>query len=288
MSLIEQSRQENGERVKKSDILVVKVGGAKAVDFNAVCRDVKTVINLGQQLVLVHGGSDRANELSVERGYPPRFVESKSGLVSRYTDQKTRDIIVDAFGQVRDGLVNKLRQLEIPAIGLTGFEDHLLTGKRKDAIRVVEDGKLKVLRGDYTGRVESVNTDFLNTLLDKGYVPVISPLAASEEEGRIEVINTDGDRTAAAIAGALKARRLIILTNVPGVLKDPDNPSSLITNISQTELAGIIENIAKGRMKKKIMGAQEALSNGIPVVIANSIREHPIQAALNGIGTVIQ
>ncbi len=122
-----------------------------------------------------------------------------------------------AAGRINKLLVERLQQLGVNAVGLSGLDGRLLEGKRKDSLRIVENGKRKVLRGEYSGKIEKVNGTLLKTLLEAGYVPVVAPLAISYEG---EALNVDGDRVAAAIAAALKAETVIILSNVPGLLRD--------------------------------------------------------------------
>ena len=120
----------------------------------------------------------------------------------------------------------------------------------------------------------------LHQLLDAGYMPVIAPLALSHEG---ECLNVDGDRAAAAVASALHASALVLLTNVPGLLRNPDDPSTLIRAIPAAQLTDSME-YARGRMRKKLLGAQEALHGGVPrVLIAASLQD-----ALNGAGTTIE
>jgi len=266
--------------------IVVKLGGTEGVDFSAICQDAAALLKTGQRLVLVHGGSAEANALGEAVGYPPRFVTSPSGFTSRYTDRKTLEIFAMAVnGKVNTLLVEQLQTIGVNALGISGLDGQLMVAKRKAAIRIVENGKRKMLRDDYTGKIQQVNADLLNTLLDAGYTPVIAPLAVSEEG---EALNVDADRAAAMVAAVLKADTLLLLTAVPGLLKDFPNESTLIKKISQSELESALE-IAQGRMKKKVLGAGEALEGGVgQVIIADGRVENPISNALEGNGTVIE
>jgi len=152
-------------------------------------------------------------------------------------------------------------------------------------IRIVEGGKKKVLRDDYTGRVDKVNVELIRLLTEAGYTLAICPPALSYED---EIINVDGDRAAATLAEALDADTLVILSNVPGLLRDPEDESSLIPRISREELARY-DRFAKGRMKKKLLGTEEALEAGVRRIVLGDARvERPIQQALAGKGTVIE
>ncbi len=266
-------------------MIVVKVGGSEGVDLDRVCRDVASLVADGQRLVLVHGGSHETNVLSEKLGKPPRFVTSVSGHVSRYTDRETLEIFTMVYaGKVNKLIVEKLQQLGVNAVGLCGGDGRLLEGRRKPTLKIVEGGKRKVLRDDYTGKVERVNIGLAQLLLDGGYLLVVCPPAISYEG---ELVNVDGDRAAAALAEALRAEKLIILSNVPGLLRDVEDESSLIRRIPREEVEASL-SYAKGRMTKKVMGAQEALESGVgQVIFADSRVEQPIRNALAGEGTVI-
>ena len=270
----------------QATIVVVKLGGTEGVDFSAICRDAADLLAEGARLVLVHGGSAEANALGEALGYPPRFVTSPSGYTSRYTDRRTLEIFAMAVnGKVNTLLVEQLQSLGVNAFGLSGLDGGVLRAKRKAAIRIIENGKRKILRDDYTGKIEGVNAALLETLLAAGVVPVVAPLAVSEKG---EALNVDADRAAAEIAAALKAETLLLLTAVPGLMRNFPDESTLIPRIPAAELESALE-YARGRMKKKILGAGEALSGGVGrVVIADGRVAHPITDALAGKGTVIE
>jgi [amino group carrier protein]-L-2-aminoadipate 6-kinase len=267
-------------------ITVVKLGGTEGIDFSAVCADAAALLNQGNKLVLVHGGSAEANSLGEALGTPPKFITSPSGYTSRYTDAKTLEIFIMAVnGKVNTLLVEQLQQIGINAIGLSGLDGRLMQAARKETIQSIENGKRKVIRDDYTGRIEKVNEDLLHLLLDAGYLPVIAPLALSQKG---EALNVDADRAAAMVAAALHAESLILLTAVPGLMKDFPDAATLIQNLSRNQIPTALE-VAQGRMKKKVLGAEEALQGGVRrVIIADGRIENPIANALMGKGTVIQ
>jgi len=267
-------------------IIVVKLGGTEGVDFSAICQDAADLLEKKQRLVLVHGGSAEANALGESVGYPPRFVTSPSGFTSRYTDRQTLEIFAMAVnGKVNTLLVEQLQSLGINALGLSGVDGRLMQAQRKASIRIIENGKKKILRDDFTGKIEQVNAGLIETLLVGGYTPVVAPMAVSENG---EALNVDADRAAAMIAAALNVDTLLLLTAVPGLLKDFPDEGSLIKTLSQAQLEGAID-IAQGRMKKKVLGAGEALKGGVgQVIIADGRVEKPISNALQGNGTVIK
>ena len=267
-------------------MIVVKVGGGAGMDYDALCADVAELWRAGQRLVLVHGGSHETNQLAERLGHPPRFVTSPSGFSSRYTDRATLEIFLMAVaGKVNQTLVERLQRLGINALGLAGIDGRVLEGPRKSAIRVVEDGKQKILRDDWTGTIERVNAGLLRLLLDAGYLPVVAPIAASAQG---QAVNVDGDRAAAALAEGLDADTLLLLSNVPGLLRSFPDESSLIARIPRGAV-GDYAGVAQGRMKKKVLGAVEALAGGVGRVILGDARvAQPISRALAGQGTVIE
>jgi len=266
-------------------MLTVKIGGGEGIRYDLIAADVATLRASGTSLVLVHGGSHETNVLSERLGKPPRFVTSASGHESRYTDRETLEIFEMIYcGKINKGLVERLQGLGVQAVGLSGIDGRLLEARRKDTITIVENGRKRVLRDDLTGTIESVNVSLLRTLLDGGYLPVVTPPAISHEH---VAVNVDGDRAAAQIAGALGADDLVILSNVPGLLRDIADPASLVTHIEASSLDDHMD-LAKGRMKRKLVAAGEALAAGVRRVVLGDARiDAPIQAALSGRGTVI-
>ena len=265
--------------------IVVKLGGTEGVDFAAACQDAAGLLAAGRRLVLVHGGSAEANALGEALDEPPRFITSPSGYTSRYTDRRTLEIFVMAVnGKVNTLLVESLQAFGVNALGLSGLDGRLLVAQRKEAVVSVEDGKRKVIRDDYTGKIETVNAALLGALLEAGTLPVVAPLAVGEKG---EALNVDADRAAAMIAAALGAEALVLLTAAPGLLRRFPDESSLIENLPRRQLEEALE-LAQGRMKKKVLGASEALVGGVGrVIIADGRVARPISAALDGGGTHI-
>ncbi len=267
-------------------MIVLKIGGSSGIHLDYVCADVAALVKEGKPMVIMHGAGKEADALGETLGHPAKHVTSPQGYTSRYTDRATLEIFaMAARGKINTFLVERLQKLGVNAIGLSGVDGRLLEGTRKDAIRIVENGKQRILRDDYTGKVEKVNVPLITTLLNTGYLPVIAPLAISYQG---DAINIDGDRAAAMIAGALGAEQLVILTNVPGLLRNYPDEASLIAHIDKHRVEQSID-FAEGRMKKKVLGASEALALGVKqVIFADGRVEQPIQRALEGKGTVIE
>ncbi len=263
--------------------LVVKIGGAAGIATINIVNEIAQCVVGGQRIVLLHGGSDLTNTLSQQVGQPVRMITSPSGMVSRYTDGETLRLYAMAVaGQINTELVALLQQQGVNALGLAGVDGRLLLARRKAVVRSVSpEGRVQVLRDDYTGQVEQVNRALLFQLLDAGYTPVIAPLALSHEGERL---NVDGDRAAAAVASALHAEALVLMTNVPGLLSNVDDPTTLISTIPAENLGNYME-YAQGRMRKKLLGAREALNGGVPRVCIGS---DSLFAVLDGAGTTIE
>lgn len=268
-----------------ASLIVVKVGGAAGIDYDRLCEDIAALWQEGQKLILVHGGSSETNRIAERLGHPPRFVTSPSGYSSRFTDRETLEIFEMVYcGKVNKGIVERLQKLEVNAVGLSGLDGRIFEGKHKDKVRSVEGGKTKILRGDHTGTVERVNVHLLELLLSNGYLPVLTPPGSSYQGA---AVNVDGDRAAAAVAQAFGADALLLLSNVPGLLRNFPDETSLIAEIPADRVEDYLE-VAQDRMKKKVLGAAEAVRGGVKRVIFGDARlEHPVRQALAGRGTVV-
>lgn len=260
-------------------IRVIKLGGGAGVEHTPVLQNLAVRIQSGERWILVHGTSDAANKLAEQVGYPARTITTQGGHTSRYTDARTIEIYSAAAASVNQQLTAQIASYGVSAVGLAG--PNLIQAKRHAAIRAIMNGRQIVIRDDYSGTITGVNMHALTALLDAGFTPVVAPVAMGEAYERL---NVDGDLVAATIASAFRADTLIILSNVPGLLRDVNDPGSLIPQFIVNELPRY-EGFAAGRMKKKLMAAQEA--NAARVILADSRLDSPIDAALNGAGTHI-
>ena len=262
--------------------LVVKVGGAAGNAVGPTLDDLAPRTNY----VLVHGGSDEVDRLGTALGRPPEFYTSPSGVVSRKSDPAHLEVVVLALaGKVQTALVAGLAARGVRAVGLSGVDGGLLRARRKEGARAVVDGRVLRVADDLSGTVESADATFLRALLGAGLVPVVGPPAITEKG---EVVNVDADRAAAAVAVALGASDLVLLTNVPGVLRDPADPTTLLREVDRRSMDEVVA-IAGGRMRKKVLAAREALEGGVGrVVIASSAVPTPVTRALAGEGTVFR
>lgn len=267
-------------------MIVVKVGGGTSLNIEAIVADLVALRAAGTELLLVHGGAQTTNAVAEALGHPPQFVTSETGHVSRRTDRRTLEIFEMVYcGQLNKMWVEKLQTAGVNAVGLSGLDGRIFEGTRKDTLRIKVDGRRLVLRDDWTGTVERVNTHLLRLLIDGGYFPVLTPPGASTAG---EAVNVDGDRAAAMVAGAFGAEALLILTDTPGLLRAFPDESTLITEIPRAQ-ADRFMPYAEGRMKKKVMGAVEAIAGGVrKVIFADGRIEQPLSRALAGGGTHIQ
>lgn len=259
------------------DVMVVKVGGVVRPD--AVLDDIAALSAGGAKVILVHGGGPAIDELASALDVPRRTIQSPDGSRSRRTDAEALDVMSMALlGRVKPALVSGLRARGVLAAGLCGADGALLTAKRKPALRSVEGDRIRLIRDDRSGTVTTVLPEILYALLAAGITPVVSPPAATV---RGELLNVDSDQVAAQIAVAMRAAALILLSDVPGVLSDPADPSSLIPALTE-EPPGVT-----GRMRHKIRAAMRAREHVRRVVIGTGDAERPVEMALRGAGTLI-
>ena len=167
-----------------------------------------------------------------------------------------------------------LQKHGINAVGLSGVDGKIIQAERKKKLIVMnEKGRKMIIDGGYTGKIQDVNAGLIRSILDQGYVPVISPIAISEE---CDFLNVDGDRAAAYIAGKMQSDKILFLTNVDGLLMD----EKLVEKLTLTEAKEILPKIGFG-MEKKILAATEALEMGVKeALIANGKKENPISTAI--------
>jgi len=254
---------------------VVKAGGSAGIDRDSVA-DLIADVARSDEIVLVHGASAETDKLQERFGHPAETIVSPSGHQSRRTDRRTLELFAMAALGIEGFLyVEKLQARGVDAVGLSGLSGRLLIAERK-AVRSVKDGKTVILRDDYTGTVKAVNVPLLRQFMGPSRVPVVAPLALSTEN---EAVNVDGDRVAARIAVAIEADALLILTNVAGLLRDLSDPGSLVADATLAEA----EELAQGRMKKKILAAREAIEGGVGEVVIRSAAGDPrVRTVIHG------
>lgn len=263
-----------------NNILVVKLGGGKGLDLIASCDDLAQIAQQ-RPLVVVHGVSAIMNQMCKDLGIEVQSLTSPSGHSSRYTMPEVRDIFVRASELANERVVSALRQRGVNAIGLVG-DDVVIHGTRKKAIRAVVNGRVRVVRDDYSGSIQYTDAQKLLSILEQGQIPVLPPMATSDDG----LLNVDGDRASASVAGAIHADDLLILSNVRGLYREFPNEDTFVNEVPHTQLEKAL-SWAEGRMKRKVLGAQEALDGGVQrVIIGDGRITNPATTALSGIGTV--
>ena len=269
-----------------SRAIVIKIGGGEGIDLEGVLDQFADLVHSGVRAVLVHGGSHETNVIAEQLGHPPQFLTSPSGHTSRRTDRNTLEIFEMVYcGKINKRIVEHLQQAGVNAMGLSGLDGGIWRGRRKSAFRAIVNGRTIMIRDDLSGRVDRVDRELLDLLLDTGRTPVLTPPAVTDDG---VAINVDADRAAAATAAALNADELLLLSNVPGVLRDPEDAKSRIESASIHDLDDV-QQAATGRMKNKVLAAKEALENGVPrVVIGSANGNQAIWNARNAIGTVFE
>jgi acetylglutamate/LysW-gamma-L-alpha-aminoadipate kinase len=265
-------------------LLVIKMGGSilKEGASNDLVADLKAVVK-EHQVVLVHGGGVEVTEIASKLGKEQKFIMSPDGFRSRYTDRETIEIYTMVMaGKLNKQIVLALEAQGINAVGLTGLDSAILKAERKTKLVAVDErGRKKVIDGGYTGKITQVNTELLSLLLEKAYLPIVTPIALSQS---CDPLNVDGDRTAAILAGALKADKLILLTDVEGLILKGE----CVPKIVATEVKEVLSQIGGG-MSTKVHAGLEALNQGVKeVLVTSGTVNQPITLALNHkIGTVI-
>jgi [amino group carrier protein]-L-2-aminoadipate/L-glutamate 6-kinase len=259
------------------DPVVVKCGGNAAVDGAAICADVAELHAAGVPVVMVHGGSADIDSLADRLGVPRRRLVAADGVSTRYTDDATMEVVRLALaGAVKPRLVAELTRLGVPAVGLTGADGRLLRIRAAGPTRAVVDGRTVLVRDNRAGRIAGVRSSVLLTLLGGGFLPVVSPPAVTSDG---VTVNVDADRVAAAVAVALGASDLLLLTGAPGVLRDGTVLAELPVGPQPPAFAG-------GGMALKLHAGHEALAGGVPrVQVAPGTGPSPVRDALAGAGT---
>ncbi|MBQ9121772.1 MAG: acetylglutamate kinase [Clostridia bacterium] len=257
-------------------IVVIKYGGNAMINEHLkeqVMEDIALLWLIGVKVVLVHGGGPEINEVMNKFGKKPEFVD---GL--RVTDKETVDIVQMVLaGKVNKSLVTLLQMKGGHAVGLSGMDGGIIEAKIKDECL------------GYVGTITKIRTQPITDLLEKNYIPVISTVA-SDRQGN--VYNINGDTAAAYIAGALNAERLIMMTDIAGILRDKDDPSSLIPEITVSEAKKLHEEgIISGGMIPKVDCCIEAIRKGVKnVTIMDGRISHSILMELltdEGAGTMV-
>ena len=257
--------------------VVVKYGGNAMINQQLkeqVMEDIVLLWLIGVKVVLVHGGGPEINDLMQRLGKKAQFVD---GL--RVTDKETMDIVQMVLaGKVNKTLVNMLESFGGKAVGLSGMDGRLIEAEIKDE------------RLGFVGKITKINIEPVYDLLEKGYIPVISTLGCDKNGN---TYNINGDTAAARIAGALNAQRLIMMTDIAGILMDKSDPNTLIPELSISKAGELYENgVISGGMIPKVDCCIDAIKSGVKnVVIMDGRVPHSILMELltdEGAGTLVK
>lgn len=257
-------------------IVVVKYGGNAMTDEklkSSVMKDIVIMSLIGMKVVLVHGGGPEITEMLDKLGKETEFVD---GL--RVTDRETADVVQMVLsGKINKSLVNLIESKGGKAMGICGTDGHMIQAKQLDP------------RMGYVGEITKVNTQPILDLLEKGYIPVVSSVGC-DNNGNIYNINAD--TAAAKIAGMLGAECLISMTNIAGILKDKDDPKSLISELNLDDAAKLMEEgVIAGGMIPKVECCVNAINWGVrKVFVIDGTIKHSILIEIltdEGIGTMV-
>ncbi len=248
-------------RAYRDQVFVVKLGGEVLADPRAVdgiTGQVSLLSSLGIQVVVVHGGGPQATALSRRMGHEPRIVAGR-----RVTDDDALAVAKMVYaGQLNVDLLASLRAHEAQGVGLSGVDADLITAHRRPPVKMVDDdGKTQMVDYGHVGDLDRVDPRILRTLLDARFVPVVASLAG---DGDGNVFNVNADTVAESLAVALRAQKLIFLTGAPGVLRDREDPSSLIAFADPDDLASLLAGGAvAGGMRPKVEACIRAATGGV-------------------------
>jgi acetylglutamate kinase len=246
----------------KGKWFVVKLGGELASDaaaLDAIANDIAILHAVGIKLVIVHGGGPQVDALSKKLGLAPQKVQGR-----RITDEKSLEAVVMMLaGQINTQLVAVLKKHKVPAVGLTGLDGDLGVAHLAppEPVKDMQSGKTELVELGLVGRIARLNPQLLLKLAEQDYVPVICPLVADEKG---QVLNHNADGLAAQIATALGAEKLIVLSNVPGVLEEKGKKETLIPMLSTVDAARLMqEGKADGGMVPKLEACIQAVQGGV-------------------------
>jgi len=270
--------------------ILIKYGGHAMIDEGAMestARDTVLLKYVGMEPIVVHGGGPEISRSMAKIGKEPEFIE---GL--RITDKETMDIVkMVLVGKINTEIVSKICLHGGKGVGLSGKDSKLIEANKK-APHVVVDGitgEEKLVDLGHVGEIRSINPALLDVLTDKDYIPIISPIGVDNEG---ETLNLNADTVAGGIASKIDAEKLIILTDVPGILEDPNDPDSLIKKIKVDEINEFIkEGIITEGMLPKTMTCIHAIEEGVSSAhIIDGRIKHSLLLEIftkKGIGTMI-
>ena len=259
-------------------IIIIKIGGGKDINIEGIAKDISEI---KEKCIIVHGANHFRDELYSKLGKEKKILTSLSGYSSVFSNTDMIDSIMMAYSGLRNKrIVECLQKNGVNAIGLSGIDGRLIVGKKNQGIKIKEGEKIKLIR-DFSGKPQSINKELLMYLLEKDYLPVIS-IPIIDENG--EAINTENDDVVSLIKKELGCNLVIHFIEAPGILKDKNDPDSLIKKLTQNDLLEL-ESKVEGRMKRKILALRKL--NPCRIIVADGKTENPLKDALDEKGTVV-
>ena len=277
-------------RRHRGKTILVKLGGHLVKDREALenlAADIALLHHIGMRICVIHGGGPQATELQERLGLEPQFVEGR-----RVTDDATLEVAKMVFaGKINIEMLSALRSEGLRAVGLNGLSGGLIHARRREVKEMTDPrtGETRSVDFGHVGDIQGVDSQLLRTLMDSGYVPVVASLGA---DARGNVLNINADTVALELAVDLKADKFLNLTQVPGVMRDMADDSSLMTDLTADEAErAVAEGLVKGGMIPKVRTCVAAVRRGIPRAhILNGLEPHAILVELftvRGTGTMI-
>ena len=270
--------------------IMIKYGGHAMIDQHAMSSTASDTVLLkyvGMQPLVVHGGGPDISRAMDKMGKTPKFV---GGL--RVTDSETMDIVkMVLIGKINIDIVSKIGLHGGKSIGISGKDDFLIEASKRDLTKIQqEDGEILEVDLGYVGKINKINSNLIDVLTQENYIPVIAPLG-TDESGN--TLNLNADTVAGSLASDINAEKLVVLTDVPGILTDPDDPESIIRRIHVDELKELVkEGIITGGMIPKVETCINAVENGVKTAhILDGRIEHSILLEIftkDGIGTMVR
>jgi [amino group carrier protein]-L-2-aminoadipate 6-kinase len=258
------------------------VGGGRNINIEGIAADLATIRD---RVIVVHGANAFRDELAVQLQREKTVVTSVSGYSSVLSDDSAIELQMMAYAGLRNKQIVEVCQRKgVNAVGLSGLDGRVIQGRRNRGIRVQDGEKVRMLR-DRSGKPDSANSALLNLLLSNGYLPVLTMPILDENS---EAINSENDDVVALLHRTFDASIIVQLIEAPGLLRDRNDPESLIRALDPGELPEW-EARETGRIKRKLRALSGLFATGAPeVIIADGRREHPVADALSGMGTIIR
>lgn len=263
-------------------MIILKIGGGAEINLDGIITDLAV---LKEKVIIVHGANAVRDRLLEKLGIEKKVITSLSGHSSVFTDHDLIDAQLMAYaGLMNKRIVSLCQQNGINAVGLSGLDGRVISGRRNQGIKIREGSKIRIIR-DLSGKPVEINLDLLNLLLDYGYTPVLT-VPITDEHGH--AINSENDDIVAVLQSAVHAEKIIQFIEAPGIMRNPDDPGSMIKALTRTQLQQFEESVS-GRMKRKVYALIKLFDSGpCKVIVSDGRQVNPLKNALNGEGTIIQ